>query len=175
MTPERKIVANRENSRRSPGPRTSAGKRRSRANALRHGLTASVLVNPTSHDEIERLARTIAGAGADLWRLAQAREIAAAQLDLMRVQSVKVALMNSPALALKDPNPVAANASSTSAKPPVDGAPHATEPSHDLVLPPTIEVWQQLDRLARYERRAILRRSRAMRSFLVDLSGRATI
>ena len=39
-----KIEANRKNSLKSTGPRTEAGKRRSRANALKHGLCASVAV-----------------------------------------------------------------------------------------------------------------------------------
>ena len=41
---EARIIANRENAKRSTGPRTVEGKRRSRANSLKHGLCASVVV-----------------------------------------------------------------------------------------------------------------------------------
>ncbi len=40
----RRLEANRRNALRSTGPRTEAGKERSRANALRHGLTAETVV-----------------------------------------------------------------------------------------------------------------------------------
>jgi hypothetical protein len=41
---EARIAANRRNAARSTGPKTEEGKRRSRANALKHGLCASVVV-----------------------------------------------------------------------------------------------------------------------------------
>ncbi len=44
MTTWRQIGANRRNAEKSTGPRTEAGKRRSRRNALRHGLCAETVV-----------------------------------------------------------------------------------------------------------------------------------
>jgi hypothetical protein len=44
MATERQIAANRLNAQASTGPRTEHGKRRSRRNALRHGLTAESVV-----------------------------------------------------------------------------------------------------------------------------------
>jgi hypothetical protein len=44
MTSFRQIEANRSNALRSTGPKTEAGKRRSRRNAVRHGLTAETIV-----------------------------------------------------------------------------------------------------------------------------------
>src|SRR5262245_37597878 len=44
MTSFRQIEANRRNALRSTGPRTEQGKRRSRQNAVRHGLTAETVV-----------------------------------------------------------------------------------------------------------------------------------
>lgn len=44
MTSFRQIEANRINARKSTGPRTTAGKQRSRCNPLRHGLTAETVI-----------------------------------------------------------------------------------------------------------------------------------
>ncbi len=43
---EAQIRANRENAARSTGPKTDEGKERSRANALKHGLTGGGIVLP---------------------------------------------------------------------------------------------------------------------------------
>src|ERR1700686_3176636 len=44
MTSPRQIEANRRNSQNSTGPRTEAGKQRSRRNAIRHGLCADTVI-----------------------------------------------------------------------------------------------------------------------------------
>lgn len=44
MTTERQIAANRRNALLSTGPRSEGGKRRSRRNALKHGLTAETVI-----------------------------------------------------------------------------------------------------------------------------------
>ncbi len=50
----RMIAANRANARRSTGPRTAAGKARSRRNGLVHGLRAATLAPPLLADAAER-------------------------------------------------------------------------------------------------------------------------
>jgi len=55
-TSEAQIKANRENAKRSTGPRTEQGKARSRLNALRFGLTADTIVLPGEDpEELEML------------------------------------------------------------------------------------------------------------------------
>src|SRR6478735_8895244 len=44
MTSFRQIEANRRNARKSTGPNTEEGKRRSRCNAVRHGLAAETVI-----------------------------------------------------------------------------------------------------------------------------------
>jgi hypothetical protein len=45
MTTEKQILANQQNAKLSTGPRTESGKRRSRRNAIRHGLTAETVID----------------------------------------------------------------------------------------------------------------------------------
>jgi hypothetical protein len=45
MTTEKQILANQQNAKHSTGPRTEAGKRRSRRNAIRHGLRAETVID----------------------------------------------------------------------------------------------------------------------------------
>src|SRR5689334_23306269 len=44
MATEKQIAANQRNAKNSTGPRTASGKRRSRRNSLRHGLTAETVI-----------------------------------------------------------------------------------------------------------------------------------
>jgi hypothetical protein len=45
VTTFKQCVANRENAQKSTGPQTDEGKRRSRRNTLRHGLTAETVID----------------------------------------------------------------------------------------------------------------------------------
>jgi hypothetical protein len=45
MATEKQILANQQNAKHSTGPRTEAGKRRSRRNAIRHGLMAETVID----------------------------------------------------------------------------------------------------------------------------------
>ncbi len=86
MTSDRKIKANRANARASTGPKTRPGRARSAKNAFRHGLNLPVQSDQTLCEEVQALARQIAGqdASADIQILA--RRVAEAQIDLRRVR-----------------------------------------------------------------------------------------
>jgi hypothetical protein len=93
--------ANRANARASTGPKTAQGRAHSARNARRHGLSLPVLSNPALSEEVEPLARDIAGAGATPEILELARRIAESQIDLRRVRSARHELLSS---ALCDPD-----------------------------------------------------------------------
>jgi hypothetical protein len=98
MTTDKQIAANRENAKKSTGPRSSDGKRKSRRNAVRHGLTAETVIDvledaadyealaaainadfrPATNFELQLIARLISL----LWRLRRATAIESGLLAL---------------------------------------------------------------------------------------------
>ena len=89
MSTAGKISANRANARASTGPTTAQGRARSARNAHRQGLSLPVLVDPALSQEVEALAREMAGANASSEIQELARRIAEAQIDLRRVRSAR--------------------------------------------------------------------------------------
>ncbi len=100
MTSELKSKANRANSRASTGPRTRYGRARAARNALRHGLSVPVCSDPVFSDQVEALAREIAGADANAENLDLARRIAEAHIDLRRIRQARHQLLTD---AMRDP------------------------------------------------------------------------
>src|SRR5438067_5855362 len=100
MTSFRQIEANRRNAIRSTGPSTEAGKRRSRRNAIRHGLCAETVIENVEDIEDYRAFEAAVIADYDartaverelvlrlaslLWRLRRATAI---ETDLLRIQA----------------------------------------------------------------------------------------
>ena len=96
-TSQKRIEANRKNAKRSSGPRSPDGKRRSRFNGLKHGLAAKIPVitgedpaayqarldaliksyNPQNQVELELLGKF----AASTWSLERAARAEAAQID----------------------------------------------------------------------------------------------
>jgi hypothetical protein len=97
----RKIKANRANARAIPGPRTAQSRARTARNALRHGLSVPVFSNSVFSEEVDALAREIAGPDAKAEVLELARRVAEAEIDLRRVRYVRHRLVNS---TLSDPD-----------------------------------------------------------------------
>ena len=90
MTSQRKITANRRNSRNSCGPRTAAGKAKASRNAQRHGLAAITHRLPVPSGETEQLARAICGDDEDPALFAQAIAIAENELALRAIRERQV-------------------------------------------------------------------------------------
>src|SRR5262249_18304500 len=157
--------------------------KRSSRNSFRHGL-AAVTVNAEAIAQIERLAREIAGDTADPVVRECARTIAQAEFDLAQIRGVRVAWM-SRALAfgrIKPPPPSEVLRSvkrfsrafdrgeliDPQVKPP---AMPTTEPERTAEA--VRHALPELIKLDRYERRAAVRRSRALRIFLARRNSRA--
>lgn len=143
MTSKRVTQANRRNAQASTGPRTVSGKARSGQNARKHGLSA---VDPNSEveAEIEALAVLVAGDRLrDVTILEAARAVAAAQFQLQRVKSFKIALLRRE----------------------TSNYWQEAEPDGLLISAEPVELFQQLESLERYERRALSRRKFAVRQF----------
>jgi hypothetical protein len=101
LTSDHKIKANRVNARASTGPQTAQGRARALRNAFRHGLSLPVCSNPALSEEVETLAREIAGPDANAETQDLARKVAEAQIDLRRVRYARHKLLSD---ALADPH-----------------------------------------------------------------------
>jgi hypothetical protein len=176
---ERQIAANRSNARKSIGPRSSTGKKRSSHNAHTHGLTLSI--SSAAIEQLEKRTRKIAGGSKDEIILEHARAAAQAELDLARVRQVKVALIEraSGLGALDAPQLFGSLAkemrylkSILSARAPpslperVD--PLATMPTQvpERTAEAVRRTLPELVKLDRYESRAVSRRDRAIREIV---------
>jgi hypothetical protein len=170
MTSERKIRANRANARASTGPSTGQGRARSARNALRHGLSLSVFTDRALSEEVEALAREIAGPDANRQIRELARRIAEAQIDLRRVRHARHQILSH---ALSDPHydPQAnmrekARVLDGLLRPNAPEMPIETTPEGPQKLATILsQEAKQLRAMDRYERRALSRRKFAIRAF----------
>jgi hypothetical protein len=94
VTSERKIAANRANARASTGPKSAHGRVTSARNALRHGLSLPVYSDPVWSEQVEALAREIAGPDANPEIQELAFRVAEAQIDLRRVRNARHQLLS---------------------------------------------------------------------------------
>jgi hypothetical protein len=94
MISERKRAANRANSLRSTGPKTTSGRAAAAGNARRHGLRIPVLADPTVAAEAEVMADKIAGDGAPVELVELARRIAEAEIDVLRVRRARSGMIS---------------------------------------------------------------------------------
>jgi hypothetical protein len=93
MTSARKRCSNRENARKSTGPRTAVGKARSGRNALKHGLGVAILSDSQWSQEVVAAVKALVGdtANDEIRRLA--RDFAIAHIELCRVRAVRHRLL----------------------------------------------------------------------------------
>jgi len=151
MASEKQKTANRRNALRSTGPRSAAGKRRSRGNAYRHGLSISLTLLPESRAEIEALAKLIADTPSLQISAEDAAVIALSDLEQQRVRAIKNAVITT-----------AYRANEAARRGQHDEVRTASDQEAALAKCMT-DVLPDLRRLERYARRAAALRDRTLR------------
>jgi len=144
MTSQKKIEANRGNSLRSTGPRSAAGKERSRRNAFKHGLAVSLNRDASFAGRVETFMTDLAQLFAE--PSDTLRQVAERQTEVERIQQTRLAMINR---RLGQQVGAADDAASAEARSAAGVA---------AALP-------ELARLDRYERRALSRLRKVLRSF----------
>jgi hypothetical protein len=94
MTSDRKTAANRNNAKKSTGPRSKRGREVSCRNALRHGLAVSIGADPAFHEDIEKLAKALSFSAGSQKISENARVAAEAQFDLLRIRRTRAWLFD---------------------------------------------------------------------------------
>ena len=140
MSSEAKIAANRRNATKSTGPRTTAGKARSRRNAFRHGLATPVCSDPAVADQVTVLANAFLSPSLAGNSPQAALAAAEAQLEIMRVRQTRTAILKGRTRAIANEN--------------------TDENARALAFAQEAPLLSAFDR---YENRALSRRNRALR------------
>jgi hypothetical protein len=161
MSSQKQIEANRRNAQKSKGPRTAAGKARASCNSRKHALTTISRNHPLYAPRIEAIARTICSeaTNAELWE--QALIIGECTTLLACAQAERIALieqsLGSTSAHMSDADAAGrAELGASQCKP---------APLRDELEAMGLAA-RDLNRLERYERRALSRRKRAIETFM---------
>ena len=144
MASEAKIAANRRNAKKSTGPRSAAGKARTRSNARRHGLCVPVEYDAVALEEINELATAFAPNALDAQDIELAMFAAEAQVEIWRVRRAKLELLRAAAQQLRDKDTCVLSRS-------------------ERAILAFVQKATTLTAFERYERRALARRNHALR------------
>jgi hypothetical protein len=160
MSSDKQIEANRRNAKKSTGPRTAMGTAVSSRNARKHALTTIGHHNPVYAPQIEAIAKTICRDSSNLRLWQEALTIGECTIILRNVRAERIALIER-------------SLASVSSSAPDRGAARAEAVECESKPAPPRDALQAmclggpgLDRLERYERRALSRRKRAVETFI---------
>jgi hypothetical protein len=95
MTSDSQRAANRENAKRSTGPRTKRGKESSKRNSKRHGLGIAIFKDPAWTGRADRLAKAFTPTDAEPGVRERLRIMAGTMLDVLRVEAARTEVWNS--------------------------------------------------------------------------------
>jgi hypothetical protein len=188
MPSSKKVTANRRNAQRSTGPRTAVGKSRSRLNALKHGLAIPAAALPEFAPDVAQVAQAITAEAAETPTVREAAaRVAEATTDVLRARRAKTVLLERlvRAAPFQLAPPTDASMLAAAARPRLSKGAHAQAilngTEHQWLeaefAAQTMRVeqrrlakqrasgWDQLDKLDRYERRALSRRNTVIRAF----------
>jgi hypothetical protein len=155
MASERQIAANRLNARKSTGPRSTAGKRRSSRNAYWHGLSSSDCKEEHTASQIEQLVQQIIEV--DQVSASLARTIAEEHFALARIARVRAAMVERAGkLAKRVSGPLGE----------LNDMPASSD--KDDSMGAIRSALPELVKLERYERRTVSARDGALRSILKE-------
>src|SRR5437016_6051060 len=93
MASAKQIAANRANAQRSTGPKTALGKRKSSRNSFRHGLSWPLPLDLATSSKVNALARALTPRDAGEAEWTSAVEFAAAQIELVRIRTIRTELL----------------------------------------------------------------------------------
>ena len=180
MTSERQRLANRANAAASSGPKSAAGKQRAARNALRHGLRTSIYADEGLAAEVETMARRIGGDALRPEFFDIARAVAEAQVGVERVRRCRGRLLFKAMSASRVPPRLGSGIEESAQVSQSEGTGVAGEDMRGVVGEDVTRAVDadvttmvcELDRLDRYQRRALSRRKSAIRKS--DLIGRAS-
>jgi len=161
MSSEKQIEANRRNAQKSKGPRTATGKACASRNSRKHALCTISRNNPLYAPRIEAIARAICSeaTNAELWEQALTIAECTTLLACARAEGIALIerLLGGPCVHFADTQGAGeAELGSSRCKP---------APLRDELEAMSLAA-RDLDRLERYERRALSRRKRAIETFM---------
>jgi hypothetical protein len=93
MATEKQLRANRENAKKSTGPKTAAGRARSSRNAFRHGLSLPLMLDSKAAAKADLIRQMLVSERTEAVQGLTAIEVAEAQLNLSRIRSVRGEMM----------------------------------------------------------------------------------
>ena len=93
MASVKQIAANRANAQRSTGPKTAWGKMKSSRNSFRHGLSWPLPLDLATASKVDALARALTPRDAGDAEWTSAVEFAAAQIELLRIRTIRTELL----------------------------------------------------------------------------------
>jgi hypothetical protein len=158
MATDKQNAANRRNAVRSTGPRTLSGKARSRRNSIRHGLLSKVMADPALVGEARKLAIRIAREHGRPDHCVEAQTVAEAELTILQARAARARVLDMSPVARTPRSERSDGRMRSEALMAIVGA-----GDNDLASA-YLERLPMLTRLDRYEKTALLRRQRALRS-----------
>ena len=183
MTSKRRVEANRNNAKASTGPKSAAGKQRASHNSYRHGLTLSAATDPKMAEAIKQLARKIVAAGGARDEVS-AGAIAETQMDLLRVREARRVLLHPDhpdALETRPPRFTGAGLIAWAEEEwgALPGYPRRVMrqaiaemfPSRPKSAAHLLQLYKRLGALDRYERAALARRNKSIRTTIAAAAG----